>query len=331
MPRDTFDSPWKRALRHWFQPFAELLLPDFARKVEWERGVTFLDKELEQLAAGSEEGDRICDLLAKVSLVGEGEMWVLVHVEVQASRDADFPLRMLIYHYRIFDRHHRPIVSVAILADGDPAWRPDRYVMETPGCRLTLEFSTVKLLDWDARREELEQSRNPFAMVVLAHLDALATKGDDAARLERKWDLVRRLTAIGYTRNLVVDLFRFLDQVLSLPPPQDLMFIRRIHAHRSAKAMRYLSSIERLAREEGLEKGREEGCEKGLEKGLEKGRQEALRTAVTNVLAARFGPVPRDVSEALDAVTDGATLSDLVTAAATVEAMAAFVTRLRMG
>jgi hypothetical protein len=254
-------------------------------------------------------------------------MWVLVHVEVQASRDAGFPLRMFIYHYRIFDRHHRPIVSVAILADGDPAWRPDRCVMETPGCRLTLEFSTVKLLDWDARREELEQSRNPFAMVVLAHLDALATKGDDAARLERKWDLVRRLTAIGYTRKRVVDLFRFLDQVLSLPPPQDLVFIKRIHAHRSAKAMRYLSSIERLAREEGLEKGREEGRERGLEKG----REEALRTAVTNVLAARFGPVPPDVSEALGAVTDAATLEGLVTTAATVEAMTAFVTRLRVG
>jgi hypothetical protein len=49
------------------------------------------------------------------------------------------------------------------------------------------------------------------------------------------------------------------------------------------------------------------------------------------VLAARFGPVPRDVSEALDAVTDAATLADLVTSAATVEAMAAFVTRLRIG
>jgi hypothetical protein len=326
MPRDTFDSPWKRALRLWFRPFAELLLPDFARKVEWGRDVTFLDKELEQLAAGSEEGDRICDLLAKVSLVGDGEVWVLVHVEVQASRDADFPLRMLIYHYRIFDRHRRPIVSVAILADGDPVWRPDRCVIDTPGCQWMLRFCMVKLLDWDPRREELEQSRNPFAMVVLTHLDALATKGDEAARLERKWDLVRRLTAIGYTRNLVVDLFRFLDQVLSLPPPQDLVFIRRIHAHRSAKAMRYLSSIERHALEEGLEKG----LEKGREEGREEGR-EGLRTAVTNVLAARFGPVPRDVSESLSAVTDAATLAGLVTAAATVEAMAAFVTRLRMG
>jgi hypothetical protein len=238
-----------------------------------------------------------------------------VHVEVQASRDADFPLRMLIYHYRIFDRHRRPIVSVAILADGDPVWRPDRCVIDTPGCQWMLRFCMVKLLDWDARREELEQSHNPFAMVVLVHLGALATKGDDAARLERKWDLVGRLTAIGYTRNLVVDLFRFLDQVLSLPPPQALVFRMRIHAHRSAPAMRYLSSIERLALEEGREEGREEG----------------LRTAVTNVLAARFGPVPRDVAESLHAITDAATLADLVTAAATVEAMAAFVTRLRMG
>jgi hypothetical protein len=38
--------------------------------------------------------------------------WVLIHVEVQTTRDAEFPLRMYVYHYRIFDRYNKPVASL---------------------------------------------------------------------------------------------------------------------------------------------------------------------------------------------------------------------------
>ena len=45
------------------------------------------------------------------------ESWVLTHVEVQTDRDPDFPLRMYVYNYRIFDRYNKPVASLAVLAD----------------------------------------------------------------------------------------------------------------------------------------------------------------------------------------------------------------------
>ncbi len=39
--------------------------------------------------------------------------------------------RMFTYNYRIFDRYDRPVVSLAVLADPHPGWRPDGYSSQT--------------------------------------------------------------------------------------------------------------------------------------------------------------------------------------------------------
>jgi len=41
----------------------------------------------------------------------------MIHIEVQSDKDLDFPKRMYIYNYRIFDKSYRPVTSPAILAD----------------------------------------------------------------------------------------------------------------------------------------------------------------------------------------------------------------------
>jgi hypothetical protein len=98
---DTYDSPWKAVLRRYFGPALGLFVPDLAREVDGKRGVTFLDQELESLAPRGELRSRVVDLLARVSLRSGDEAWILVHVEVQTTRDVGFARRMLVYHYRI--------------------------------------------------------------------------------------------------------------------------------------------------------------------------------------------------------------------------------------
>jgi hypothetical protein len=34
---------------------------------------------------------------------------------------------MFVYHYRLFDRRRKPVVSLAVLADLEAAWRPRTY------------------------------------------------------------------------------------------------------------------------------------------------------------------------------------------------------------
>src|SRR2546421_12207485 len=118
-----YDSPWKEALDAYFERFLALLFPDVHAQVDWSRGHESLDKEFQQVVREAEVGRRYVDKLVKVWTKDGAERWVLVHVEVQTVRDAEFPRRMYVYNYRVFDRYNRAVASLAVLAD-DPAWRP---------------------------------------------------------------------------------------------------------------------------------------------------------------------------------------------------------------
>lgn len=68
------------------------------------------------------------------------EAWLLLHVEVQNQAEADFPERMFVYYYRIYDRFRRPVVSLAVLGDENPDWRPSSHVQEELGCKNCFSF-----------------------------------------------------------------------------------------------------------------------------------------------------------------------------------------------
>ena len=145
------------------------------------------------------------------------EQVVLVHTEIQGTREADFAKRIYVYNYRLFDRYDRPVVSLAVLGDASPTWRPTRYEQSLWGCRVGIEFPVVKLRDYATRWEALEASDNLLATVVMAHLQARATRRDPEGRLQGKLRLIRRLYERGYARQDVLELLRFIDWVLTLP------------------------------------------------------------------------------------------------------------------
>src|SRR5438552_4009474 len=185
-----YDSPWKEALDFYFEPFLALLFPEVHAQIDWSRGYESLDKEFQQVVREAEVGRRYVDKLVKVWTKDGTECWVLIHIEVQTVRDAEFPLRMYVYNYRIFDRYNRPVASLAVLADDDPTWRPDAFHHHLFGCEAGIRFRLVKLLDFAAHEAMLEESANPFAKVVLAHLKARQTQHDPAGRYDWKMRLV---------------------------------------------------------------------------------------------------------------------------------------------
>ncbi len=64
--------------------------------------------------------------------------------------------------------------------------------------------------------------------------------------------------------------------------------------------MRYVSSIERLAMEEGMEKGLEKGMQQGLTQGLRQGKAKALQQLMTR----RFGILPTWIQQRIAGATD---------------------------
>lgn len=116
-----YDSPWKEMLNDYFQEFIAFFFPDVSQEIDWSRGYQSLDKELRQITREAEIGKRFADQLVRVWKKDGEETWVLIHVEVQAQRQSDFPHRMFVYHYRIHDLYQRSVASFAVLADEHPA------------------------------------------------------------------------------------------------------------------------------------------------------------------------------------------------------------------
>ena len=260
-PQTEFDSPWKDVIERYFQDFILFFLPQAHGEIDWTRDYEFLDKELQQVVRDAELGRRLADKLVKVWRTGGEEAWVLIHVEVQSQEESDFAERMFVYHYRIYDRYKRTVVSLAVLGDERSSWRPERFGYELWGSDVGLKFPVVKLLDYKQQWSALETSRNPFATVVMAHLLAQETRPDAQRRLASKLAITRRLYDHGYEREDVINLFGFIDWVMSLPASLEQEFRQEIQQLEAERRMPYITSVERS----GIRQGLLEGIELGLE------------------------------------------------------------------
>ncbi|MEP7340076.1 MAG: hypothetical protein ABI977_20225, partial [Acidobacteriota bacterium] len=257
--QEDYDSPWKEVLERFFESCVAFFFPQAHAQIDWSRGVEFLDKELQKIMADAAIGRRLADKLAKVYLLSGEELWVLVHLEVQGQRQKLFERRMYIYSYRAFDRFGRMVASFAILTDENRNWRPNEFGYKLLGTEMSLKFQTVKLLDYAAGWESLEKSKNPFAVVVMAFLKAIETRRSPDRRYVWKLGLMKGLYRRGHKAEDVRQLFRFIDWVLTLPRELTTRFKDELNAYEEEQRMRYVTSIERLVMEEGIEKGMEKG------------------------------------------------------------------------
>jgi len=111
----------------------------------------------------------------------------------------------------------------------------------------------------------------------------------------------------GWSRQRVLDLFAVLDWMLHLPPPYEHQLWQDIGEHERKAGMRYVTSVERLATEDGLRKGMARGLEKGMAKGIEQGIEKGIGQGQARTLARqltrRFGPLPAEVRARLEQAT----------------------------
>ena len=284
MENIDYDGAWKEALEYYLRPFLELCFPVVAAGINWQAGLEFLDKELQEVVRDANLGKQRADKLVKVQRLDGTEEWLLIHVEVQAQQDAELPRRMFQYHHRIADRYGRPVVSLAVLADSQAEWRPGTFQEELWGCRLQFDYPVCKLLDWARQPRQLEANANPAAMVIAAHLAAQSTGGDMPKRHRDKWELTRRLYERGYAKQDILELYRLLDWLLVLPDDLAVVFRRELMEYEEEKAMPYVTSIEKIGRQEG--------------------RLQALREALLDLVEARFGAVPYGIRELILALKD---------------------------
>lgn len=113
---------------------------------------------MHKLLHASATGKRYVDKPVKVCTRDGDDGYI--HAEIQAHCEADFGLRVKEYNDKAEDRHRHPVVSVALLLDDDPDWRPASYVYEKWGFRKVVAFPLVKTLDWSHHEANLWQQDN---------------------------------------------------------------------------------------------------------------------------------------------------------------------------
>jgi hypothetical protein len=220
-----------------------------------------------------------------------------------------------------------------VLTDDRAQWRPAAYGYELCGCRVGLEFPLVKLLDYDEDRESLRKNQNPFALVVLAHLQMLSTRHDAKQRLESKLALVRILYERGYARQDILELFRFIDWVMVLPEDLETDFADAVGRYEEAMKMPYVTSVERVGQKRGEKIGEERGKQIGEKRGKKIGEKIGIlnrsREAVLEILKTRFGRIPASLSSTVNGLEDLSILKDLLKEAVTTASIEAFEATLK--
>jgi hypothetical protein len=259
-----YDSPWKEALDRYFRPFLALFFPPVHADIDWSRPYELLDKELQGVTRDAELGRRYADMLVKVWLRDGSESWLLIHVEIQGRYEADFAKRIYVYNHRVFDKYDREVVSLVVLADDDPRWRPRGFHTARWGCKVGIDFEPVKLLDYAGREAELEASDNPFAKMLLAHLKTMETRGSPEDRRVWKVRLIRNLYECGLSANDVRELFRLIDWMMDLPPALDGLFWEEAEKAAKEKHVPFIDIAERKYTEKGLREGLHRAARMGL-------------------------------------------------------------------
>ena len=308
--RHDLDLAWKEALTSWLPQALEFFLPQAHAAVDWRSPPEFLENEVRRLGRGLKGQGRRVDLVARLRLRSGDSAILVLHLEVQSQRDDSIALRMRLYHNRLFDRYQCPILSLLILGDAYPDWRPSSHVTDFAGCRSGVWFPVVKLCDWRDRRVELEATRNPLALVVAAHLAVLETRPDQPARLHAAMRLCRLMARHGYSRDDRDGLFDILASMMAMTDHLYQEFELGVARLEEELDMPLESPFARWRFKKGRQEGRQEG--------LQEGQLEDRRASIGDIAGARFGVVPEGLAEVLQGLSDRAVLQRLTRLAATV-------------
>lgn len=316
------DSAWKEMLDEYLPAFLEFFFPHISPEIDWTRGYESLDKELAQIRPEHVTGKLLADKLFKVWLKNGKETWLLIHVEVQDQVGKEFARRIYVYNYRLVDAFGVEVVSLAVITGGSK--KSDnilaRYEAGRWGCELAFQFPVARIADYTNRVEELDRSRNPFAVVVKATLKTKETRKDYEKRLRWKREIILGLYRKGFRRNDIINLFRFLDWVMTLPPGLDEKLKQEVYEIEEGKKMPYVSSWERAAKQEGMLLGVEQGVLLGVEQERESHRSFILRLLqrqigeISESLRKKLSRLPIEQMDALgEALLEFESKSDLMT------------------
>ncbi|MBE9079032.1 DUF4351 domain-containing protein [Romeria aff. gracilis LEGE 07310] len=275
------DRLFKELLSTFFVEFLELFLPQVANAIDRD-SIAFQPQEyFADLTTGE---TRIIDLLAAVRLAGQ-DVGFLIHVEAQASSQADFAQRMFFYFARLHQKFRQRIYPVVVFSFDQP-YRPEPH-------QYSVAFDDLKVVEFNFRAIQLNrlrwrdflQQRNPIAAALMAKM-RIAPEERPRVKLE----CLRLLATLRLDPARTQLISGFVDTYLRLSQPEEQVFqaaIDRIEPAEREGIMEIVTSWMERGIEQGIERGIERGIEQGIEQGIER-----ERSLIFRLLARKLGEVP---------------------------------------
>jgi len=248
-----YDGAWKEALRSFFQEILQCYFPAVAATIDWQRPAEWYDKELSQILGQPGQRNRRVDILVKVWLRDGTAQWILLHLEVQSNYEEGFAERLSLYNSGFFWIFKQRVVTLAVLADLREGWRPDEDVFQLADFESRTRFPVCKLID--RLRGDWQGDHSLPVQLARAQIAALRTAGDPEGRYQAKWQLVRNLYELGYNAEQVREIFRLIDWMMHLRVDLEERFKHELDELEESLQMPYVTSVERIAKSEGLSEG----------------------------------------------------------------------------
>lgn len=268
---DRPDRAWKLLLQRHLARVLARLFPGVHALIDWHQQYYLPDKCLLPLAADSRTGQREPDFLALVMLL-DGRQACL-HAEVQCTRQATFPERMALYHNRLHDRFGLPVISLAILGDSSPSWRPSSA---SDGYGMDFTFQIAKLLDFRDELTELGHTLDPVAIGLAAHLIALSTRHRPQQRCAGKQGLLLPLYPLRGKLQELTEIQEVIDLLLPLPPSWQRRMTMDIEKFLEEHKKQDKNSLNYIIAEHFIQQGMAYGLPKGEAMGIARGKAMGL-------------------------------------------------------
>ena len=289
------DRLFKELLTTFFREFLDLFLPDVAAALDPEAAIVPMDKEVFTDVTLGEKHE--VDVLMKARFRGQ-EAFFLVHVENQATPQADFPKRMFRYFARLTEKYDLPVYPVVIFSYDVPQ-RPEPHLFQVafPGRNgvkknvMRFEYAVIQLNRLPWRR--FMRQENPVASALMAKM---RMRPGDRPRV--KAECLRLLASLKLDPARATLIGVFVESYLALTAQELAQYERTLAGLAPAERQETMEMMTSWQRE-----GRALGIAEGITQGITQGITEGKEALVVRQLRRRLGSVPEAVSARLGSLS----------------------------
>ena len=276
MARINHDQLFKELLTTFFVEFLELFFPSVLEYLDTDT-IAFVDKELFTDVVGGEK--KIMDIVALAKFQQQNYSF-LVHIENQASSDAEFNRRLFRYFCSLFLKYDHPVYPIVVFSYDYPQ-RLDRsnFIIDFPDKQiLNFDYEIVQLnrLNW---RDFLQQ-QNPIAAALMAKM-----KIDEKDRPKVKAECLRLMVTLKLDPAKMYLISGFVDTYLNLDREEELIFqseLSTMELKEQEQIMQITTSWE--------------------QKGLVQGRVEGQSNTILRLLNRKFGSLSKATAEQIESL-----------------------------